>query len=63
MKSETGYPVAAYHVSGEYAALMAAAERGWLDEDAAMMEALLSIARAGADVILTYWARQAAARL
>jgi len=58
VKSETGWPVAAYHVSGEYAAIMAAAERGWLDGEAAMTEALLSIRRAGADLILTYWARQ-----
>jgi porphobilinogen synthase len=58
VKSETGWPVAAYHVSGEYAAIMAAAERGWLDGEAAMAEALLSIRRAGADLILTYWARQ-----
>jgi porphobilinogen synthase len=63
VKSETGWPVAAYHVSGEYASVMAAAERGWLDEQRAMMEALTSIARAGADIIITYWARQAAARL
>jgi porphobilinogen synthase len=63
VKRETGWPVAAYHVSGEYAALMAAAERGWLDEERVMMEALTSIARAGADIILTYWARQAAERL
>jgi porphobilinogen synthase len=63
VKAETGWPVAAYHVSGEYAAVMAAAERGWLDEGRAMMEALTSIARAGADIIITYWARQAAARL
>jgi porphobilinogen synthase len=63
VKTEIGWPVAAYHVSGEYAAIMAAAERGWLDESAAMMEALTAIARAGADVILTYWARQASARL
>jgi porphobilinogen synthase len=63
VKSETGWPVAAYHVSGEYAAVMAAAERGWLDEGRAMMEALTSIARAGADIIITYWARQAARRL
>jgi porphobilinogen synthase len=63
VKTEIGWPVAAYHVSGEYAAIMAAAERGWLDESAAMMEALTAIARAGADVILTYWARQAAQRL
>jgi porphobilinogen synthase len=63
VKLETGWPVAAYHVSGEYAAIMAAAERGWLDESRAMMEALVSIARAGADVLITYWARQAAERL
>jgi porphobilinogen synthase len=63
VKTEIGWPVAAYHVSGEYAAIMAAAERGWLDESAAMMEALTSITRAGADVILTYWARQASRRL
>ncbi len=62
VKDETGYPVAAYHVSGEYAAVMAAAEKGWLDETAAMEESLLSIRRAGADVILTYWARQYARR-
>jgi len=58
VKDETGYPVAAYHVSGEYAAIMAAGEKGWLDADAAMREALLSIKRAGADVVLTYWARE-----
>ena len=63
VKSETGWPVAAYHVSGEYAAIMAAAERGWLDEERAMMEALVSIARAGADIIISYWARKAAALL
>lgn len=62
VKDETGWPVAAYHVSGEYAAIMAAAERGWLDGDRAMREALLAIARAGADVILTYWAREFARR-
>lgn len=58
VKDTTAYPVAAYHVSGEYASIMAAAERGWLDEEAAMREALLSIKRAGADLILTYWARE-----
>jgi porphobilinogen synthase len=51
-------PVAAYHVSGEFAAIMAAAERGWLDGPRAMTEALGSIHRAGADIILTYWARE-----
>ena len=48
----------AYNVSGEYAMLKAAAEKGWLDHDASMVEQLLSIKRAGADVILTYWAKQ-----
>jgi porphobilinogen synthase len=62
VKRETGWPVAAYHVSGEYAAIMAAAERGWLDGERAMEEALLAIARAGADVIITYWAREFARR-
>jgi porphobilinogen synthase len=61
-KETTGYPVAAYQVSGEYAMLLAAAERGWLDRDRAMMESLIGIRRAGADFILTYFAT-AAARL
>ena len=56
-------PLAAYHVSGEYAMLMAAAERGWLDGPRAMLEALVSIKRAGADWILTYAAKEVAARL
>jgi porphobilinogen synthase len=63
VRAETDVPVAAYHVSGEYAALMAAAERGWLDEADAMGEALLSIRRAGADLIVTYWARSFARRV
>ncbi len=58
VKQEFGYPVAAYHVSGEYAAIMAAGKLGWLDADRAMREALLSIRRAGADLIITYWARE-----
>ena len=58
VKHETGWPLAAYHVSGEYAAILAAAERGWLDGERAMREALVSIARAGADVVITYWARE-----
>jgi porphobilinogen synthase len=58
VKQETGYPVCAYHVSGEYAAIMAAARNGWLDEEAAMREALVAIRRAGADLIVSYWARQ-----
>lgn len=53
-------PLAAYHVSGEYAMIKAAAERGWIDEQRVMMETLTSIRRAGADVILTYYAREAA---
>jgi porphobilinogen synthase len=58
VKQETGYPVCAYHVSGEYAAIMAAAQLGWLDADRVMNEALISIRRAGADSIITYWARE-----
>ncbi len=53
-------PLAAYHVSGEYAMLKAAAERGWIDHDRVMMESLVAIRRAGADLILTYCARDAA---
>jgi porphobilinogen synthase len=53
-------PVAAYNVSGEYAAVKAAAERGWIDERAAVLETLTSIRRAGADVIVTYHAKEAA---
>lgn len=60
VKSEFGLPTAAYHVSGEYSMLKAAAERGWIDEPRAMMEALTAIARAGADIIITYYARDAA---
>ena len=53
-------PIAAYNVSGEYGMILAAAERGWIDRDRAMMEALTSIKRAGADMILTYFAKDAA---
>ena len=56
-------PVAAYHVSGEYAMVKAAAERGWIDGDAVALEHLTAIKRAGADVILTYFARELAERL
>ena len=63
VKEATGYPVCGYHVSGEYAAILAAAERGWLDGDRAMREALLSIRRAGADLVVTYWARNFARSL
>jgi porphobilinogen synthase len=54
------YPTAAYHVSGEYAMLKAAARNGWIDERRAMLETLTAIRRAGADIILTYYAREAA---
>jgi porphobilinogen synthase len=60
VKSETGYPLAAYQVSGEFAMIQAAAERGWIDRDRAMMESLLGIRRAGADMIITYFAVDAA---
>ncbi|HEV7770765.1 MAG TPA: porphobilinogen synthase [Solirubrobacterales bacterium] len=60
VKVETGAPVAAYHVSGEYSMLKAAAANGWIDERAAVLETLTSIRRAGADVIVTYYAKEAA---
>ncbi len=56
-------PLAAYHVSGEYAMIHAAAERGWLDGERAMDEALVAIKRAGADLILTYAAKEFARKL
>ena len=56
-------PVAAYHVSGEYAMIKAAAERGWIDEERVMLETLTCIRRAGADLVLTYYAKDAAALL
>jgi len=52
-------PLAAYHVSGEYALIKAAAQKGWIDEERVMLETLTSIKRAGADIILTYYAREA----
>lgn len=63
VKSEFGVPTAAYHVSGEYAMLKAAARNGWIDEPRAMMETLTAIRRAGADIIITYYARDAARAL
>ena len=60
VKAETGYPLAAYQVSGEFAMIQAAAERGWIDRERAMMDSLLGIRRAGADVIITYFATEAA---
>ena len=59
-KDEFNMPVAAYNVSGEYSMIKAAAERGWLDGEKAMLEVLTSIKRAGADVIITYFAKEAA---
>jgi porphobilinogen synthase len=63
VKEEFRYPTAAYHVSGEYAMLKAAARNGWLDEPRAMIECLTSIRRAGADIVITYYAREAARML
>src|SRR4029079_16106764 len=63
VKSAFNYPTAAYHVSGEYAMLKAAARNGWIDEPRAMMETLTAIRRAGADIIITYYAREAARAL
>ena len=63
VKDRFGYPTAAYHVSGEYAMIKAAAERGWIDEPRVMMETLTGIRRAGADIIITYYARDAARAL
>jgi porphobilinogen synthase len=63
VKRETEYPLAAYQVSGEYAMIRAAAERGWIDGDAAMMDSLLAIRRAGADIVISYFSIAAAERL
>lgn len=60
VKEKFSYPVAAYNVSGEYAMIKAAALNGWLDEERVMLEALTGIKRAGADIILTYFAKDAA---
>ncbi len=60
LRDEFDLPVAAYHVSGEYAMIKAAAEKGWIDGDRVMAETLLSIRRAGADIILTYFAKDMA---
>ena len=59
LREEFDAPIAAYHVSGEYAMIKAAARNGWIDEQRVMMETLTSIKRAGADIILTYYAREA----
>jgi porphobilinogen synthase len=63
VKERFGYPTAAYHVSGEYSMLKAAARNGWIDEPRAMMECLTAIRRAGADIIITYYAVEAAKAL
>jgi porphobilinogen synthase len=63
VKRETRAPLVAYHVSGEYAMIEAAAERGWIDGPRAHLEALTAIRRAGADRVISYWARQFARRL
>jgi porphobilinogen synthase len=63
VKDTFSVPTAAYHVSGEYAMLKAAARNGWIDEPRAMMETLLAIRRAGADIVITYYAREAARAL
>ena len=63
VKTELGLPTAAYQVSGEFAMIKAAAEKGWIDHDRVMLESLTSIKRAGADLILTYFAKEATALL
>jgi porphobilinogen synthase len=60
VKDRFGHPTAAYHVSGEYAMLKAAVRNGWLDEPRAMLESMTAIRRAGADIIITYYAREVA---
>jgi porphobilinogen synthase len=62
VKDRFGVPTAAYQVSGEYSMIVAAAQNGWLKEDAAFLESLVSIKRAGADMIITYWAKEFAKR-
>jgi porphobilinogen synthase len=59
-RQEFDLPLAAYNVSGEYSMIKAAASLGWLDEEKAMLESLTAIKRAGADIIITYWAKEAA---
>ncbi len=63
VKEAFAVPVIAYQVSGEYAMIAAAAERGWMDRDRAMMESLVAFRRASADAILTYYAKDAAKQL
>jgi len=61
LKDNLTLPIAAYHVSGEYAMIKAAGEKGWIDPELAMLESLMGIKRAGADIILTYFAKEFAA--
>jgi porphobilinogen synthase len=63
LKDEFDLPIAAYHVSGEYAMIKAAAARGWIDEERVMAESLLAIKRAGADIVITYYAKDMARKL
>ena len=60
LKNNFNKPIACYNVSGEYAMIKAAAEKGWIDEERVMMESLLSMKRAGANIIITYFAKAAA---
>jgi porphobilinogen synthase len=60
LKESTNLPIAAYHVSGEYAMIKAACQNGWLEEKKIVLEVLMGIRRAGADIIFTYYAREAA---
>ena len=60
VKENIELPVAVYHVSGEYAMIKAGAEKGWVDEKAVVMESMISFKRAGADMILTYFAKDVA---
>ena len=60
VRERFGKPTAAYHVSGEYATIKAAAEKGWIDERSAVLEIMTSLKRAGADLIVTYWAKELA---
>jgi porphobilinogen synthase len=60
LREHTALPVAAYQVSGEYLMIKSASKAGWIDEEKVMMESLIGIKRAGADIILTYFAKEAA---
>ena len=63
VRDHVDVPVAAYNISGEYAMVEAAAANGWVDRDRVVLETLTAIRRAGADIVLTYWAAEVAARL